>query len=104
MSTKPELHFGPWEMNPYAWDRPINSTRPEDQFYSRIEPLERLLNISYTISATVGGMLSFTLLYLVLFKTYGELRPYGRMLLLSCTADLCFWLCGLAVEIVSDVF
>lgn len=96
-----ELHFEPWAMNPYAWDVPVNSSRTEDQFYSKIWPLERLISLSYAISSTVGGLLSFTLLFLVLFRTQGELRSYSRMLLLSCFADLSFWLCGLAVEIVS---
>lgn len=96
----PVYHFGPHPGNPYAWDVLRPGERPPAP-HSSIAGLERVLTVSYYMSLTVGGFLTGLMLYLVLFRTRGEFRPYARMLLLACLSDICYWFCEFSLQIVS---
>ncbi|CAD5210417.1 unnamed protein product [Bursaphelenchus okinawaensis] len=86
-----QLHFVPIPDNPYAWDyTDPNGTIPT-QPYDELGKMSELLRISYHLSGACGFIFSSTMLYLVLFKTTGALKPYGRMLLFCSITDITYW-------------
>ncbi|CAD5210420.1 unnamed protein product [Bursaphelenchus okinawaensis] len=85
------LHFQPTDDNPYAWDFADNITGMPTKPYDELESISLLLRISYIAETSLGGTLSFTMLYLVLCKSNSQLKPYSRMLLLCTLTDITYW-------------
>uniref|UniRef100_A0A1I7S7Z9 G_PROTEIN_RECEP_F1_2 domain-containing protein n=1 Tax=Bursaphelenchus xylophilus TaxID=6326 RepID=A0A1I7S7Z9_BURXY len=92
------FHYHPHDMNPYAWDTPLNSSFPSEIEYNSVETLESIINVLYKCSSCVGGILTFILLYLVLFRSRGELKPYSKILLLCGMSDFGYWLTDSTVQ------
>ncbi|CAD5214811.1 unnamed protein product [Bursaphelenchus xylophilus] len=91
ISSEMELHFGPTKENPYCWDFADNKTGLPTEPYDELGRISRFLRISYCFESTVGGALSFTMLYLVLYRSTGQLKAYSKMLLLCTLTDLSYW-------------
>ncbi|CAD5214813.1 unnamed protein product [Bursaphelenchus xylophilus] len=87
-----ELHFEPTPENPYAWDYLDNETGIPDRPYDELGILSPVLRASYHLAFFTGGALSLSMLYLVLYRTSGHLKNYGRMLMLCSITDLSYWL------------
>uniref|UniRef100_A0A1I7SJ94 G_PROTEIN_RECEP_F1_2 domain-containing protein n=1 Tax=Bursaphelenchus xylophilus TaxID=6326 RepID=A0A1I7SJ94_BURXY len=85
------IHNAPSLENPFAWDM------VDDNFTAFYEPYDELQNLTaflltnYCITSFGGGIVSFLMLYLVLFKTSGALKKYRKMLFICCITDLTYW-------------
>ncbi|CAD5233752.1 unnamed protein product [Bursaphelenchus xylophilus] len=86
-----EPHTAPYENNPFAWDVADENGDLPAEPYNELRFLSKLLFVNYTITSVGGGIASFLLLYLVLFKTLGTLKQYQNMLLICCATDLWYW-------------
>ncbi|CAD5213247.1 unnamed protein product [Bursaphelenchus xylophilus] len=89
--TKMQLYFQPTPENPYAWDYSDNETGIPTEPYDELGAISLYLRFSYHLACLMGGLLSFSMLYLVLFKTTGHLKSYSRMLLLCSATDIMYW-------------
>ncbi|CAD5233750.1 unnamed protein product [Bursaphelenchus xylophilus] len=81
----------PCEENPYAWDISSDNATVFVEPYDELGNLSKILLLNYTVTSLGGGILSFLMLYLVLFKTSGALKNYQNMLLICCSTDLIYW-------------
>ncbi|CAD5232415.1 unnamed protein product [Bursaphelenchus xylophilus] len=79
------------QQNPAVWevidDKAINSTEP----YDELADFTLICQIIFNFAFVSGGVMSFTLLYLVLFHTTGSFKPYSRMLIMCCISDIMYW-------------
>lgn len=90
--------------NPFAWDYPLPHTgRYSEIYYNSIRFFSDFTSVSHYLTFGIGGVFSFTLLFLVLFKTTGPLANYGRMLLLCCACDVNFWAVEMLVQLVGKL-
>uniref|UniRef100_A0A1I7RJQ0 G_PROTEIN_RECEP_F1_2 domain-containing protein n=1 Tax=Bursaphelenchus xylophilus TaxID=6326 RepID=A0A1I7RJQ0_BURXY len=88
MST---LHFEPTQDNPYAWDIIQDTDQSFVEPYDELASFTKFLKINYVLTTFVGGILSFTLLYLIIFQTNGALKNYRKMLLICSVTDISYW-------------
>ncbi|CAD5223996.1 unnamed protein product [Bursaphelenchus okinawaensis] len=80
--------------NPHVWnflnetDEYGNVTLP----YDELAKFNFVCSIIFNLALVFGGIMSFTLLYLVLYQTTGSFKPYSRMLVMCCVADIFYWM------------
>ncbi|CAD5210418.1 unnamed protein product [Bursaphelenchus okinawaensis] len=86
-----QLHYTAYSENPFAWDFADNETGMPTQPYDELGLYSTLLRFSYHVACVCGFTLSSTMLYLVLFRTSGPLKQYGRMLMLCSITDISYW-------------
>ncbi|CAD5218910.1 unnamed protein product [Bursaphelenchus okinawaensis] len=88
-----EYHPAPHKQSPYMWDfpDPITGTFPT-YAYDKMDLYNKFHRANYIGIVIVGGSLSMTLFYLVVFETKGVFKPYIKMLLMCSMSDMFFWM------------
>ncbi|CAD5233746.1 unnamed protein product [Bursaphelenchus xylophilus] len=85
------IHNAPSLENPFAWDMVDDNLTAFYEPYDELQNLTAFLFANYFITSVGGGIVSFLMLYLVLFKTSGPLKQYRNMLFICCITDLTYW-------------
>ncbi|CAD5233675.1 unnamed protein product [Bursaphelenchus xylophilus] len=85
------LHFAPTTDEPYAWDYPSHDGQFPSEPLDELGCISVLLKANFLLTTIIGGLLSFTLFYLVCFKTTGALKNYRKMLFICSVNDVTYW-------------
>ncbi|CAD5233677.1 unnamed protein product [Bursaphelenchus xylophilus] len=86
-----DIKLGASPNNPYAWDFPDEDGRFPSEPFDELGSISFVLHCNYIAATLIGGVLSFSLLYLVIFHTHGALRSYRKILLLCSFTDISYW-------------